>query len=101
MTCSSAEIVSTLERAKLLHKLRDPARDMQIVPAMSETLLSVGRFADEGYVTVFGSQLVKIFNGKIGLAKGALIQGWRNPASGLYQIPLKEKRRIGIQTQYC
>ena len=71
------------------HKLRDHARDVQIVRA-SEMLLSVGQFADVGYVTVFNSQSVEIFDGKIGLTKDAVIRGWRDPASGLYQIPLKE-----------
>ena len=87
----TGQIVSASERAILAHNLRDPAREVQIVPAMSETLLSVGQFADAGYVTVFDDQSVKIFDGTIGLTKDAVIRGWRDPASGLYRIPLKEK----------
>ncbi|KAL7478346.1 LOW QUALITY PROTEIN: hypothetical protein ACHAW6_006995, partial [Cyclotella cf. meneghiniana] len=87
----TGQIVSASERAILAHNLRDPAREVQIVPAMSETLLSVGQFADAGYVTVFDNQSVKIFDGSIELTKDAVIRGWRDPASGLYRIPLKEK----------
>ncbi len=69
----TGQIVSASERAILAHNLRDPAREVQIVPAMSETLLSVGQFADAGYVTVFDNQSVKIFDGSIELTKDAVI----------------------------
>ncbi|KAL7476303.1 hypothetical protein ACHAW6_003291 [Cyclotella cf. meneghiniana] len=85
------QIVSATERAKLAHDLRDPAKDAEIVPAMSETLLSIGQFADAGYVTIFDDQTVKIYDGKIVVSDEVVIRGWRDSSSGLYHIPLKAK----------
>ncbi|KAL7474991.1 hypothetical protein ACHAW6_000926 [Cyclotella cf. meneghiniana] len=85
------QIVSATEQAKLSHDLRDPAKDVEIVPVMSKTLLSVRQFADAGYVTIFDDQTVKIYDGKIVVSDEAVIRGWRDPASGLYHIPLRAK----------
>ena len=59
------QIVSATEQAKLSHDVWDPSKDVEIVPAMLETLLSVGQFADAWYVTIFDDQTVKIYDGKI------------------------------------
>ena len=64
---------------------------MDIVPAMAETLLSVGKFSDAGYVTIFDNQLVKIYDGNNCVSEDAVIRGWQDSASGLYQILLKIK----------
>ena len=68
---------------------------MDLVPAMKkDTLISVGKFADAGYLTVFDEEEVNIYDGlktKIEINSKPIIKGWRDPETGLYRIPLKTK----------
>ena len=61
---------------------------MDLVPAMKkDTLISVGKFADAGYLTVFDEEEVNIYDGlktKIEINGKAIIKGWRDPETGLY-----------------
>lgn len=63
--------------------------------AMSnDTLLSMGKFADAGYITIIHENKVNIYDGKqvrINVTLEAITHRWQDLATGLYQIPLKEK----------
>ena len=89
----TGELAVGSERAKLLHPLRDPATEVDVVPAMTrDTLISTGKFADAGYVSVFDKDGVRIYDGtsaRIDVSKEAILKGWRCPETGLFWIPLK------------
>ncbi|KAL7483746.1 hypothetical protein ACHAW6_009388 [Cyclotella cf. meneghiniana] len=71
-----------------------------------EELIQTGELSSKAYMVpmrqiVSASKGAKL-DGKIIVSEDAVIQGWRDPALGLYQIPPKAKKeRIGIQMQYC
>ena len=49
---------------------------------------------DWGYITIFDGEEVDIYDGlkaKLKIREEAIIKGWRDPETGLYQIPLKER----------
>ena len=76
--------------AKLHHNLREPARTAHVVPGVSTTLLSTGKFADANYITIFDKEEVNVYDAddvKITTTHGAVLRGWRKP-SGLWRIPL-------------
>ena len=91
----TGQIVQATEQVKLFLDIREPARTVDLVPAMkTDTLISVGKFADAGYLTVFDEEEVNIYDGlktKIEIKDEAIIRGWRDPETGLYRIPLKSK----------
>ena len=84
----TGQIVQAMEQVKLFHDVREPARTVDLVPAMKkDTLISVGKFADAGYLTVFDEEEVNIYDGlktKIEINDEAIIKGWRDPEMGLY-----------------
>ena len=59
-----------------------------------DTIINVGKFADAGYLTIFDGEEVNIYNGlkaRLKISKEVVIKEWRDPETGLYQIPLKER----------
>ena len=81
--------------AKLHHKVREPARTVDMVPALKHnSLISGPKFADANYVTVLTPNEVLIYDGndlKISTSKDAILRGWRDSTTGLWRIPLEEK----------
>lgn len=61
----TGQIVGASNQAKLVYELCDPARDVEIVPAMKDILVSVGEFADAGYTTVFDKEQVAVYDGQV------------------------------------
>jgi hypothetical protein len=50
---------------KLLHNVRVPARDVNIVPSLVEnSLLSTSKFADAGYTTIYDENEVNFYDTK-------------------------------------
>ncbi len=43
------------------HKLRDGAREMNIVPGLQSTLVSVPKIVDKDYIVVFDKNLAKTY----------------------------------------
>ena len=51
--------------AKLHHKLREPARSVDIVPSLTDnTLISTSKFTDANYFAVYDKEEVNIYDGK-------------------------------------
>ena len=87
------QLAQATETAQLHHKVWEPANKVNTVPRLQHnSLLSINKFSEANYTTVFMPDEVNIFNGKqesITDTHQPIIQGWRNPATGLQQIPMK------------
>ena len=70
-------------KAKLYHSVSEPARTVDMVPALKDnSLLSGGKFDQAGYVAVCGDKKVSLYDGKtakITLSEEAVLTGWRCP----------------------
>ena len=79
--------------SKLHHNVREPARSVDMVPALKHnSLLSGPKFADANYITVLTPEEVLIFDGedlKLSASKEAVLRGWRDIPSGLWRVPLE------------
>ena len=88
----TGQIAAAMEVKLSEHNFREPARSVHIVPDMKkETLLSTGKFADAGCITIFQGDEVRIFNGEtttVDVTGKAILHGWRDPETGLYRVPL-------------
>ena len=74
-----------------MHKLREPATELYIVPRLTNTLLSTGKLVDGGYFAVYDENEVNIYNGKkskIGITEEAVLKGYRCPREKQWRIPL-------------
>jgi hypothetical protein len=76
---------------KLATNMQVPAHDIHITPDIAElSLISTAKFAEAGYMTIFTSNQVNIYdqhNTLITVLQAAIICGWCEP-NGLYRIPL-------------
>ncbi len=54
--------MSATQKMMLKHNLRDGAREINIVPGMHTTLISVPKLADERYTTVFRDTVAEIYD---------------------------------------
>jgi len=68
---------------KLLHNIRAPARDANIVPSLVEnSLLSTSKFAAAGYTTIYDENEVNFYDTKttkITVSAEAVLKGWCCP----------------------
>jgi hypothetical protein len=78
--------------SKLLHDIRQPAKDVHIVPSIeSNSLLSMAKFSKAGYITVFDNKEVNIYdahNTTLKVLQGAILRGWFDKIANLWQIPI-------------
>ena len=78
--------------SKLAHNVRQPAKEIHIVPSIkSNSLLSTEKIAKAGYTTVFNNEEVNIYdahNTKLIVSRGAILHGWFNKTHNLWRIPL-------------
>ena len=92
--------VQATEKGKLpMSNLRDEVREGDIIPGLNNTLVSVSKFADQGYVTIFqpGERGVEIYDEqdvRIVVTGEAALRGWRDKRSGLWRVPLTEDAHI-------
>ena len=79
--------------ALLEHKIREPARTVNMVPALAnKSLISRGKSAEAVYVSVCDGEEVNIYDGhtaKITVSKKAVLTGWRCPQTRFWIIPLQ------------
>ena len=73
--------------SKLDHRVREPARTVNMVPSLAnQSLLSGGIFAEAGYVSVCDGDEVNIYDGwtaTITVSEDAVLKGWRCPCTKL------------------
>ena len=79
--------------AKLHHPVREPARTVDMVPALADqSLLSGVKFAEAGYISICDGDEVNIYDGRtarIMISEEAVLRGWRCPRTRLWRIPLQ------------
>ena len=77
----------------LKHKLHLAAREMNIVPGLHSTLLSVPKLTDSGYTTVFSKTGAAIYDDQtttITANKPPVLNADRCNLTGLWKLPLQE-----------
>jgi hypothetical protein len=78
--------------SELAHNVRQPAKDVHIIPSIeSNSLLSMAKFAEAGYITVFDSKEVNIYDTHdttFKMSRVAILRGWFDKTANLWQIPL-------------
>ena len=65
---------------KLIHKVREPLTEVDIVPGLTNTLLSTGKLVEGGYFAVYDKNEVNIYDGrkaKIIITEEAVLRGYR------------------------
>ena len=85
------------EKKLLQHKLRPASREVNIVPGITNSLLSTSKLADDDYITIFDKDKVEIFdatNTKVITTRGAIIRGFRCPITRLHRVPLVPTNEI-------
>ena len=80
---------------KLHHDVREPARTVDIVPALKQNyLLSGSNFSDANYVTVLTPTAVLFYDGNyitIQVFSKSILRRCRYKKSGLWRVPLKQR----------
>ncbi len=75
--------------AQLMLDVRAPANQVDIVPNLTQTLLSGSKFADAGYTAVYDKDEVNFYDSnKIHINAASILQGYRCPHTGLWRVPL-------------
>ena len=75
------------------HNLRPAAREMNIVPGLHSTLISVPKLADAGYTTVFskaGAMIYDDYTTKISASNPPVLDANRCDSTGLWKLPLDD-----------
>ena len=75
--------------ATLQLDVRAPANRVDIVPSLTQTLLSGSKFADTGYTAVYNDKEVNFYEShKVKITEDAVLKGYRCPTSTLWRVPL-------------
>ncbi len=81
-----------MTRNKILHNVREPARSINIVPALvKNSLLSTNRFAEARYTIIYDKDKVNFYNArttKITVLEEVILKGWQCPHQKMWRIPL-------------
>ncbi len=81
----------TVKKMRLKHTLCPAAREMNIVPGLHSTLVSVPKLADAGYTTVFSKEGAAIYDDHttiITANKPPILEADRCDLTGLWKLPL-------------
>eukprot|EP00804_Cyclotella_cryptica_P020425 CCRYP_014405-RA/>CCRYP_014405-RA protein AED:0.11 eAED:0.09 QI:0/-1/0/1/-1/1/1/0/940 len=77
--------------SQLMLNVRAPANQVDIVPNLTQTLLSGSKFADAGYTAVYDKDEVNFYDSnKIHVNATSILQGYRCPHTGLWRVPLRQ-----------
>jgi hypothetical protein len=79
----------------LKHRLREGAREINIVPGLHTTLISVPKLADANYVTIFDKNEAKIYDAtitNISTNQPPVLTAPRCNDTGLWRIPLNPSK---------
>eukprot|EP00804_Cyclotella_cryptica_P003480 CCRYP_002118-RA/>CCRYP_002118-RA protein AED:0.26 eAED:0.26 QI:0/0/0/1/0/0/3/0/685 len=75
--------------SQLLLNVRTPTNQVDIVPELTQTLLSGSKFADAGCTAIYNKDEVNFYNSdKIHINATSFLQGYRCPHTGLWWVPL-------------
>ena len=78
--------------AKLEHKIRNPERDVHIVPSLKHlSLLSTIKMADANYIAIYNNDEVNFYDRntvKIKVSEDAVLRGYKCPRTKLWRVPL-------------
>jgi hypothetical protein len=78
--------------SELPFKIRQPAKEIHNVPTIVEnSLLSIPKTAEAGYITVFDDKEVNIYNArdtKVLVTRKAILRGWYDKTTKLWRVPL-------------
>eukprot|EP00804_Cyclotella_cryptica_P015847 CCRYP_006351-RA/>CCRYP_006351-RA protein AED:0.42 eAED:0.15 QI:0/0/0/0.6/1/1/5/0/704 len=81
----------TTHISQLLLNIRAPANQVDIVPNLTQSLLSGSKFADAGYMAIYDKDEVNFYNSdKIHINATSILQGYRCPHTGLWRVPLRQ-----------
>ncbi len=92
--------VHATHKMLLKNKLRDGAREINIVPGLHSTLVSIPKIVDEDYIVVFDKNLSKTYNATtttITAMTEPILQAPQCTSTGLWRMPLKTKTNDGDQ----
>jgi hypothetical protein len=78
--------------SELPFEIRNPAKEIHNVPTIVEnSLLSIPKMAEAGYITVFDDEQVNIYdarNTKVLVTRKAILRGWYDKTTKLWRLPL-------------
>jgi hypothetical protein len=92
--------VRAAHKMLLKHKLRDGAWEMNIVPGLHSTLVSVPKIVDEDSIVVFDKNLAKTYNATITMITAMtepVLEAPRCTLTGLWLMPLETKTNCSDQ----
>ena len=79
----------------LRQPLRDGAREVNIVPGLHSTLISVPKLADSDYITVFGKTKATIYDAtttNVEATESPVLTAHRCKETGLWKLPLENNQ---------
>ena len=79
------------EQLEMRSSMHAPANKGDSIPGINTTLVSTGKLADAGYVSVFDQEEVNVYDvetTKVLTTNEPIWTGWRDKATGLWRIPL-------------
>jgi hypothetical protein len=91
-TCPQGDIAKATKKMELDLDMRQVALEMNVVPGLESTLVSVCKMAEADYITVLDKNEAKIYDGKtvkITVSEEAVLKGWRCKRTGLWRVPLQ------------
>jgi hypothetical protein len=83
--------VRATHKMLLKHKIREGAREMNIVPGLHSTLVSVPKMVDEDYIVVFDKKSAKTYDATtttISATEQPVLKAPRCTSTGLWLMPL-------------
>jgi hypothetical protein len=91
------------KKMRLKHKLCPAAREINIVPGLHSTLVSIPKLADAGYTTVFSKEGAAIYNDyttTITADKPPVLEADRCNLTGLWKLPIHTEEIATKKTPY-
>ncbi len=93
----SSKVIPATEMAEYPFNVRAPANELHITPGVSQrSLLSTGKFANANYIMIFDKEMVNVYDANdtiFTVSRGAILHGFCDLVSNLYQIPLVDMVR--------
>ncbi len=85
-------IAPATTRNKLVHNVCEPARSINIIPALvKNSLLSTNKFAEAGYNVIYDKDELNYYGTrttKIRVLEETILTGWRCPHQKMWRVPL-------------